>query len=116
MTIMHPPITAACDSHCHRRLTRLMRARLTPARLVASGARPWHSASFSGARHWFEWDGQVPHDAAARDALLSAMAPVLDAAEWDMPGLLVADIAALPSERADDPAALMRIEVLTVAV
>ena len=91
----------------HRRLRHLLTRELpqgiTPG---ASTFRPWASASFVGARHIF------PCALAAGDAKATARAlqDQLGAAEWTLPGHIVADVVV---ECGVEPETL-RIEILTV--
>jgi hypothetical protein len=76
-------------------------AALVPAdaRVTAHGWRPWASASFAGARHWFDVA------AAALDAAL------LGERDWPLAAAFVADVAV----HADEPApGAWRIELLVV--
>ncbi|HWW58182.1 MAG TPA: hypothetical protein VN047_14920 [Sphingopyxis sp.] len=93
---------------CPHRRIRFLLARALPAGLSlgASTFRPWASASFVGARHLFPCDlatGEVAPTGAALQAELNA-------AEWALPGHIVADIAVEPGA---GPGTL-RIEILTV--
>lgn len=89
----------------HGRLCAALLRHAAPAELRASGARPWASITFSGARHWLSLF--VPGPAAAE------MAQRLEAAEFDLPGLLVADLAITGTQRVTG-GALLSVEVLTV--
>lgn len=74
------------------------------ARIVAHGWRPWASASFAGARHWFDVRPAGDEDAADT-------ARVLMRREWALAGRFVADVALhLDEAGAGD----WRIELLTV--
>lgn len=91
----------------HRRLRVLLMRELPPGLSAgASTFRPWASASFVGARHIF------PCTLAAGDgaAMCRALQDRLSAAEWALPGHIVADVAV---ESGGDPQSL-RIEILTV--
>ena len=91
----------------HRRLRHLLTRELpqgiTPG---ASTFRPWASASFVGARHIF------PCTLVAGDATATrrALQEELGAAEWTLPGHIVADVVV---ECGVEPLNL-RIEILTV--
>ncbi len=91
----------------HRRL-RFLLARELPSgpTLGASTFRPWASANFVGARHIFPCIVAAGDDKALRDALQAR----LNAAEWALPGHIVADIAVEFGADAD----MLRIEILTV--
>lgn len=91
----------------HRRLRHLVGQSL-PAGLAlgASIFRPWASANFVGARHI------LPCVLAAGDdkAVAAALQSELNAAEWTLPGHIVADVAVeCTAERG-----ALRIEILTV--
>ncbi len=99
-----PPPRPGCP---HRRLRHLLARELPPGlTLGASTLRPWASANFVGARHLF------PCALAVGDAamLRAALHDRLSAAEWTLPGHIVADVVV---ECATEPNAL-RIEILTV--
>lgn len=88
----------------HDQLRDQLVALLPPAaRIVAHGWQPWASASFAGARHWFDVRPHVDDDA-------SAWAKLLTQHEWQMSDCFVADAALDASE----PGADWRIELLTV--
>jgi len=91
----------------HRRLRRLLGRELphglTPG---ASTFRPWASASFVGARHIFP----CALAAGDREQVRRALHGRLNAAEWTLPGHIVADVVV---ECDADPRTL-RIEMLTV--
>ncbi|HEY0597581.1 hypothetical protein [Sphingopyxis sp.] len=91
----------------HRRLRHLL-ARELPYGLApgASTFRPWASASFVGARHLF------PCTLAVGDAAMvgAALQERLSAAEWTLPGHIVADIAVERGAAQD----VLQIEILTV--
>lgn len=74
------------------------------ARINGQGWRPWASASFAGARHWFDL---APHGADAA-ALAAAR---LDERLWVLTGGIVADVAVYTGE---PDAAGWRIEILVV--
>ncbi len=74
-----------------------------PARIVAHGWRPWASASFAGARHWFDVRPGGDDDAAA-------VAKTMAEREWVLKGRFVADVAL----DAAVPGGDWRIELLTV--
>lgn len=79
-------------------------ALLPPAvRIVAHGWRPWASASFAGARHWFDVRTHRVDDAGTCATLLATY-------EWQMSGCFVADTALDASAAGTD----WRIELLTV--
>ncbi|WP_447757051.1 hypothetical protein [Sphingopyxis fribergensis] len=91
----------------HRRLRHLFARELPHGLLLgASTFRPWASANFVGARHLF------PCTLAAGDAAMvrTALHDRLNAAEWTLPGHIVADVAV---EHGAEPDTL-RIEILTV--
>jgi hypothetical protein len=72
----------------------------------ASTFRPWASASFIGARHIFPCALAAGDAAATRRALQDN----LGAAEWTLPGHIVADLAVECGTGPQD----LRIEILTV--
>ncbi len=109
--MIHPPLPDCGDTACHRRLGRLLAARLAPMPMMASGARSWASASFNGARHWFELQAAATADPAALAAELHRQ---FGAAEWAIAGQLVADIAVTAPDTQGE--AVIRVECLTVAV
>ncbi len=91
----------------HRGLRHLLVRELPPGLTPgASTLRPWASASFVGARHLFRCLLAAGDSEAVRRALHDR----LNAAEWALPGHIVADVAV---ECGDDPQTL-RIEILTV--
>ncbi|KGB56549.1 hypothetical protein OVY29_11940 [Sphingopyxis sp. SE2] len=91
----------------HRRLRHLLTRALPPSLTAgASTFRPWASASFVGARHIFP----CALAAGEADATARALQDQLGAAEWMLPGHIVADVVV---ECGTDPRAL-RIEILTV--
>ncbi len=91
----------------HRRLRHLL-VRELPHELVpgASTFRPWASASFVGARHIFP----CVLTAGDSETIRHALHERLSAAEWMLPGHIVADVAV---ECGADPQ-MLRIEILTV--
>jgi hypothetical protein len=96
------PAAPAHPSCPHRRLTRLLGIELgSGVTLGPSTLRPWASANFVGARHLF--------DCTAEGVSLDALGKRLNAAQWRLPGHIVADVAIEPGE---DRA--FRIEILTV--
>ena len=91
----------------HRRLRHLLTRELPHGlKPGASTFRPWASASFVGARHIFPCALATGDVAATRRALQDK----LGAAEWVLPGHIVADVVV---ECGTDPHRL-RIEILTV--
>jgi hypothetical protein len=91
MMLHSPSNTQASDTRVHDVLRDQLVMLLPPAaRIIAHGWRPWASASFAGARHWFDIDGDP-----ATFALCMAIA--IDSHEWAVTGAFVADarIAAL---------------------
>jgi hypothetical protein len=94
------------DAAVHGALRDQLVALLPPAaRIVAHGWRPWASASFAGARHWFD----VCPNGDGEDA--AAVARELTWREWALAGRFVADVALhLDEAGAGD----WRIELLTV--
>lgn len=91
----------------HRRLRFLLARELPPGpTLIASTFRPWASANFVGARHIFPCIGAAGDDNAMRAAIQAR----LSAAEWALPGHIVADVMVEPGA---EPGTL-RIEILTV--
>jgi hypothetical protein len=96
------PTANAHDAALHAELRDQLVAALPPtARIRAHGWRPWASASFAGARHWF--------DLAPGCADLSALH--WNEREWALSGSFVADVALVPDE---PDAGDWRIEILTV--
>jgi hypothetical protein len=99
------PTNSAHDSAVHAALRDQLAATLPPAaRISAHGWRPWASASFAGARHWFDL---APGN--------SDLSPLRDSGwserEWTLAGSFVADVALMP----DEPDVRdWRIEFLTV--
>jgi hypothetical protein len=93
------------DCTAHDALRDQLVAILPPqARIVAHGWRPWASASFVGARHWFDVRPGADGDAAA-------VAAVIVRRDWPVRQRFVAD-AALRVE--DGAAGDWRVELLTV--
>jgi hypothetical protein len=103
-----PTAAMARDAAIHAALRDQIVAIMPPdARIVGAGWRPWASASFAGARHWFDLGAE--HPLSADEA--RTFATELSAREWPLPRAFVAD-AALHS---DEPAAgLLRAELLVV--
>lgn len=92
------------DGALHDALRDQLAGLLPPmARVVAHGWRPWASASFAGARHWFDVRGGGDADAAP-------LAQLLATHEWALSGCFVAD-AGLDIE---DAGSDWRVELLTV--
>lgn len=78
---------AARDHAVHDALRDQLVARLPPMlRIRAHGWRPWASACFAGARHWFD---VAPTTSQA--AMLDRIG--WDDAEWQLTGSFVADVA-----------------------
>lgn len=99
------PVRPARPGCPHRRLRRLLALELPHGLLLgASTLRPWASANFVGARHFFP--------CAVGEANAAGLGPALQkrlgAIEWRLPGHIVADLIV---EVADEG---LRIEVLTV--
>ena len=91
----------------HRRLRRLLASALpTGMTIGASTFRPWASANFVGARHIFPCALAVGDAEAVSVALQSE----LGAAEWALPGHVVADVV-VECRGAQDA---VQIEILTV--
>lgn len=83
--------TAGLTTHGDGRVHDVLRDQLVAlvppaARIVAQGWRPWASASFAGARHWFDIRPDSDADAAG-------LAKLLATREWPMTGCFVADVA-----------------------
>lgn len=97
--------SAAHDGVVHDQLRdQLVRCLPPAARITGQGWRPWASASFAGARHWF--------DLAPHGTDVGALADVqLDERPWNLSGAIVADVAVHLGE--PDPAS-WRIELLVV--
>jgi len=79
------------------------------ARIIAHGWRPWASASFVGARYWFDVRPDSDGDAAGGDA--AEVARVLARRAWQLPGRFVADVAVHLEDAAPGN---WRIELLSV--
>ena len=95
------PIATARDGAVHDALRDQLVALLpATARIRTHGWRPWASASFVGARHWFDIGASTPPYGEAWDAN-----------EWAVPGSFVADVAISPAEGGSSQ---WRIELLTV--
>lgn len=91
----------------HRRLRHLLADALpTGLTIGASTFRPWASANFVGARHMFPC-GLTAGDAQAVSAALQGE---LNAAEWTLPGHVIADVAVECGTAPD----AVQIEILTV--
>ena len=91
----------------HRRLRHLLASALpTGMTIGASTFRPWASANFVGARHIFPCALAVGDAEAVSVALQSE----LGAAEWALPGHVVADVV-VECRGAQDA---LQIEILTV--
>lgn len=103
MRAAHP--TAAHDAAAHDQLRAQLVTWLPPAvRITGHGWRPWASASFAGARHWFDMASEgTPWEA------LSALD--LNERDWPLNGSFVADVRVTPGE---PDAMSWRIELLTV--
>ena len=93
------------DSTAHDMLRDRLVAILPPAaRIVAHGWRPWASASFVGARHWFDVQPGADDDAAAAARTIARH-------DWPLHRRFVADAVL----RVDDGApGEWRVELLTV--
>lgn len=92
------------DGAVHDGLRDQLVALLPPAvHIVAHGWRPWASASFAGARHWFDVRPHTYDNAGTCATLLATY-------DWQMSGCFVADTALDASETGTD----WRIELLTV--
>ncbi len=93
------------DESAHDALRDQLVALVPPSvRITAQGWRPWASASFAGARHWFDLAvGDTPA------AALHAMA--VAEREWPLPGAFVADAAL---HEAEPQAGQWRVELLVV--
>ncbi|WP_293700182.1 MULTISPECIES: hypothetical protein [unclassified Sphingopyxis] len=91
----------------HRRLRHLLAGALpTGMTMGASTFRPWASANFVGARHIFPC-ALAEGDA---EAVRAALQSDLSAAEWALPGHVVADVVVECGEAPD----ALQIEILTV--
>lgn len=99
------PVATARDGAVHDALRDQLVALFPPsARIRAHGWRPWASASFVGARHWFDvTGGHAGHDVTDHAAWTERL--------WTVPGSFVADVAT--SDDASGPDA-WRVELLTV--
>ncbi len=91
----------------HRRLRHLL-ARTLPlgVALGASTFRPWASANFTGARHIFPGVLAVGNG----QAVAAALQAELTAAEWTLPGHIVADVVV----ECGSECGALQIEILTV--
>lgn len=89
----------------HRHICAAILREAAPALLIASRDRPWASATFSGARHWFTLD--VPAD------LAGDIVCALPEAEFALPGQLVADLA-VTARQPMGPMVRLSVEALTV--
>lgn len=98
-------MTMARDGAVHDVLRDQLVAVLPPAApIVAHGWRPWASASFAGARHWFDVRPEGDDDAAITARLLKER-------EWSLADRFVADVALTLDEAGGND---WRIELLTV--
>jgi hypothetical protein len=103
MRAAHP--SATHDAAAHDQLRNQLVAWLpAPVRITGHGWRPWASASFAGARHWFDL---APEGTAW--AALTALD--LDERDWPLTGGFVADVRVTLGE---PDAMSWRIELLTV--
>lgn len=99
--LMHAA-AGAQDAAVHAALHDQLTALLPPtARIAGHGWRPWASASFAGARHWFDC---VPGPGGLETASWTER-------EWMMAGCFVADVAVVAGEPSPGE---WRIEMLTV--
>lgn len=98
------PLRPQCS---HRRLRHLL-ARTLPGDLLlgASTLRPWASANFVGARHFFPCTRRTDDSMAGPADLQQRLAAI----EWRLPGHLVADLLVEVSAQSDE----VTIEILTV--
>lgn len=98
------PLRPGCP---HRRL-RCLLARVLPDNLLlgASTLRPWASANFVGARHFFPCTRRGSDAADIQPALQQH----LGAIEWQLPGHLVADLLVAVTDTGEG----VTIEILTV--
>lgn len=79
--------------------------------LMEAHSTEWQSLTFEGERHRFELRIADPDSQATREQICEG----LEDAEFDIPGLIVADIAvAEMAGRSDDGALELTIEALTV--
>lgn len=91
----------------HRRLRHLLAGALPPGLAIgASTFRPWASANFVGARHIFPCAMAVGENQAVGAALQAELA----AAEWALPGHIVADVGV----ECGSEQSVLQIEILTV--
>lgn len=102
------PVKARCP---HGRLEKLVMQKLPPClRLRSSGLKPWASASFVGARHYFLLDqvnnGEAPE---ALERLIDQLLPIWKEMEWQIAVHIVADLNMTP-----DDAGGLRLEILSV--
>ena len=105
MLMQSGAIAMAHDGAVQDRLYGQLVALLPPAaRIVAHGWRPWASATFVGARHWFDVRPDGDDDAAATARLLARH-------EWELADRFVADAALHLDEAGGGD---WRIELLTV--
>lgn len=95
----------AQDGAVHNALRDQLVAALPPAtRVRANGWRPWASASFAGARHWFDLTSGVGECAEIHARNWSRL-------DWELAGSFVADCTVTQDEAAP---ACWQIELLTV--
>lgn len=110
------------DSAAHDALSDQLVAMLPPdARIIAHGWQPWASASFTGARHWFDIrpgvvtvaPGSGPEGRAANGAgdPAGSAARIIMTHDWTLHRCFVADAALAVDEGAPGE---WRVEVLTV--
>lgn len=98
-------MTMARDGAVHDALCDQLVSLLPPAtRIVAHGWRPWASASFAGARHWFDVRPGGDDDAAITARLLMER-------QWSLADRFVADVALTLDQASSNH---WRIELLTV--
>ncbi len=95
-------------------LLRAMRERAGIAndRMIVGNIRSvdWQSLTFVGERHEFSLSMAPPDGAAAAARLIDNLA----AAEWSLPGHLVADIVMVAHTQADDGTVTVAFEALTL--